>query len=233
MLFSFKFVVITAAVAALYLTIKELVQLWRVRHEGSATLALGRLLIDDFLGPERVANIVHATIPTGFFISAFLMLKAYLPEIHPFQWDPAFMELDRALHFGFHPYQLLQPILGYPYVTKALCVAYYFWFFFMLVAWVVTAYARRDTPLRQRYLLAFTLAGVGWAGSSSHSQRLSFWARSNLLGTMPSMVMPGPPWRWFLGTLLAGSFSGIRQSRNSPAPDRTGWRGCRHHPMRS
>jgi PAP2 superfamily len=180
-LFSFRIVLATAAAAALYLTIKEL---WRTRHERSATVALGRLVIHDFLGPERLANIVHSTIPTSFFMSAFLMLKAYLPEIHPFQWDPTFLEWDRALHFGFHAYQLLQPALGHPYVTKALNTAYNAWFFFMLIAWVVTAYARRDTPLRQRYMLAFTLC---------------WFIGTNVLGTIFSSVGP-----CYYGRLLSG-----------------------------
>jgi hypothetical protein len=183
-LFSFKFVVITAVVATIYLTLKELVRLWRTGHEGSATVALGRLVIDDFLSPARLSNIAHATIPTSFFISAFLMLKAHLPEIHPFQWDVTFMEWDRALHFGFHPFELLQPVLGYPYVTKALAAAYYVWFLFMLIGWVVTAYARHDTPLRQRYLLAFTLC---------------WFIGTNVLGTIFSSAGP-----CYYGRLLGG-----------------------------
>jgi hypothetical protein len=183
-LFSFPVVIATAVAAALYLTVKELIRLWRVRHEGSATVALGRLVIHDFLAPERLANILHSTIATGFFISAFLTLKAFLPAIHPFQWDETLMELDRALHFGFHPYQLLQPGLGHHYVTKLLSFAYNAWFFIMLIAWVVTAYARRDTPLRRRYLLAFALC---------------WFTGTNVLGTILSSGGP-----CYYGRLLGG-----------------------------
>jgi hypothetical protein len=183
-LFSLPVVLITAGVSALYLAIKELIRLWRIRHEGSATIALGRLVVHDFLAPERLANILHSTIAVSLFISAFLTLKALLPEIHPFQWDETFMEWDRAVHFGSHPYELLQPVLGHPYVTKALNVAYNAWFFFMLAVWVMVGYARYDTALRQHFLLAFMLC---------------WFAGTSVLGTIFSSAGP-----CFYGRLLGG-----------------------------
>jgi hypothetical protein len=183
-LFSLPILLAMAALAAWYLAIKEIIRLSRIRHEGSAFVALGRLVIRDFLAPERLANIAHSTFAISFFMAAFLTLKANLPEIHPFQWDVPLMEWDRVVHFGFHPYQLLQPILGYPYVTKALNITYNSWFFFMLMAWVATAYARHDTPLRRRFTLAFTLC---------------WFTGTNVLGTIFSSVGP-----CFYGRLLGG-----------------------------
>lgn len=184
-LFSMPVLLATAAAAAWYLAIKELIRLWRIRHQGSATVALGRLVINDFLAPERLANILHSTITASFFMSAFVTLKADLPEINPFQWDVTFMEWDRALHLGSHPYEFLQPVLGYTYVTKALNLAYNSWFFFMLIAWVVTAYARHDTPLRRRFMLAFLLC---------------WFTGTCVLGTVFSSVGP-----CFYGRLLGGA----------------------------
>jgi hypothetical protein len=175
---------ITAAAAAICLVIKELIRLWRIRHPGSATVALGRLVIHDFLAPERLANILHSTLAVSLFISAFITLKAFLPQIHAFEWDETFMEWDRALHFGFHPYELLQPVLGHPFITKALNVAYNAWFFFMLAAWVVLGYARRDTALRRHFLLAFMLC---------------WFAGTTVLGTIFSSAGP-----CFYGRLLGG-----------------------------
>jgi hypothetical protein len=183
-LFSFPAVMITAAAGAICLVIKELIRLWRIRHPGSATVALGRLVIHDFLAPERLANILHSTFAVSLFISAFITLKAFLPQIHAFQWDETFMEWDRALHFGFHPYELLQPVLGHPFVTKALNVAYNAWFFFMLAAWVVLGYARHDTALRRHFLLAFMLC---------------WFAGTTVLGTIFSSAGP-----CFYGRLLGG-----------------------------
>jgi hypothetical protein len=180
-LFSLPIIVITAA-AALYLVIKELIRLWRINHQGSATVALGRLVADDFLAPERLANIVHSTVVISIFMSAFTTLKIFLPEIHAFQWDVAFMEWDRTLHFGFHPYELLQPVLGYPHISKALNIAYNAWFFVMFTAWIVLGYARYDTRLRQHFLLAFMLC---------------WFTGTNVLGTIFSSAGP-----CFYGRLL-------------------------------
>jgi hypothetical protein len=182
-LFSLPILVIIG-MAALYLMIQELIRLWRTGHEGSATVALGRLVIDDFLAPERVANILHSTVAMSIFMSAFTALKIFLPELHAFHWDETFMEWDRALHFGFHPYELLQPVLGHPYVSKALNIAYNAWFFIMFTAWVVMGYARHDTTLRRQFLLAVMLC---------------WFIGTNVLGTIFSSAGP-----CFYGRLLGG-----------------------------
>jgi hypothetical protein len=183
-LFSLPLLAIFMVLAGFVLLFKELIRLARTGHQGSAFVALGKLVIHDFLAPERLANILHASVPTSFFMAGFLTLKNLLPEIHPFAWDSTLMEWDRVLHFGFHPYQILQPILGYPLITQALNYAYNAWFFFMITAWLVTAYARRDTALRQRFLLAFVLC---------------WFIGTNVLGTIFSSVGP-----CFYGRLLGG-----------------------------
>lgn len=184
LLLSLPILMFTAAVAAFYVMIKELIRLWRIGHDGSATMALGRLVIHDFLAPERLANILHSTVAMCAFISAFTTLKIFLPEIHAFQWDATFMEWDRALHFGLHPYELLQPVLGHPYVSKALNIAYNAWFFIMLTGWVAVGYARYDNTLRRHFLLAFMLC---------------WFTGTNVLGTVFSSVGP-----CFYGRLLGG-----------------------------
>ncbi len=62
------------------------------------------------------------------FMSTFIGFKGAIPVVQPFAWDPTFMGLDRALHFGRHPWQLLHPVLGFPWVTVAVDLLYYLWF---------------------------------------------------------------------------------------------------------
>jgi hypothetical protein len=82
------------------------------------------------------------------------------PEIVPFVWDADFAAWDRLLHGGYDPWQILQPLLGYPYVTSLINAVYNFWF---LVAYGVITWqiATTDRPrLRMQYLLTFVLV---WA----------------------------------------------------------------------
>ncbi|MGH7542572.1 MAG: hypothetical protein ACREK7_01410, partial [Gemmatimonadota bacterium] len=61
-------------------------------------------------------------------MNAFVGIKGQIPAIQPFVWDEAFMRLDRALHFGNHPWALLQPLVGTPGRTALLDRLYYVWF---------------------------------------------------------------------------------------------------------
>ena len=94
------------------------------------------------------------------FGATFTNLKVLIPAIVPFGWDPTFSEWDRLLHGGYHPWQILQPLLGYPYVTSLFNAVYHFWFFlaYGVICWQI---ASTDRPrLRMQYLLTFVLV---WA----------------------------------------------------------------------
>ena len=108
----------------------------------------------------RLSRLVYALIPIltiVAFQSAFTSFKSSLPVIQPFSYDVAFMEFDRWLHFGRHPWEWLQPVFGYPIVTSVLSFAYKFWagVFYLVFYWM--AFSLRDPVLRMRYLLTYLL----------------------------------------------------------------------------
>lgn len=53
-------------------------------------------------------------ILASLFMSAFASLKQTIPLVHDFCWDTRLMQLDYVLHFGHHPWQLLESLLSYP-----------------------------------------------------------------------------------------------------------------------
>ena len=175
---------ILMAIAVLCAIMREMYRLWRSGHQGSLIPAIGRMIASDLLAPERVANFIHANIAFVLFMSAFVTLKIILPSLNPFQWDMTLAEWDRVLHLGSHPYQILQPALGYPHVTKALDFTYNLWFFATFGCWIVLSAARCDSAVRQRFLTAFI---VTW------------FLGTCVLGTFFSSVGPV-----FYGRLLGG-----------------------------
>jgi len=91
------------------------------------------------------------------FGATFSNLKVLIPAIVPFSWDPTLSEWDRLLHGGYYPWQILQPLLGHPYVTSFINAVYHLWFFlaYGVVCWQI---ASTDRPrLRMQYLLTFVL----------------------------------------------------------------------------
>jgi hypothetical protein len=110
--------------------------------------------------PVRGANglpLILALFPFMFF---FTEIKAAIPMLVPFSWDVTFDLWDRALHFGYLPWELLQPILGYAPITFLINFNYNFWFFTMWIMWVFFAFTKKPDELRTRFFFTFM---VTWA----------------------------------------------------------------------
>lgn len=108
----------------------------------------------------RLSRLGYAAIPILVIVafqSTFTSFKSSIPFIQPFEYDQLFMEIDRTLHFGKHPWELLQPIFGYPIVTSIISLAYKIWagVFYLVLFWM--AFSMRDRALRMRYLLSYVL----------------------------------------------------------------------------
>ena len=70
-----------------------------------------------FVSHDRPGNIVHSLVTITPLMVSFSALKEVIPLIRPFAWDRTFEQWDRVIGFGHMPWQVLQPILGFPVVT--------------------------------------------------------------------------------------------------------------------
>ncbi len=163
----------------------EFLRLWWTGYKGSPALALKAMLLDDILAPSRISNAVHAIATNGVFFIGFVAIKKAIPLTNPFSWDESLMQLDRVLHFGRLPHELLAPLLQYPFATFVLNVIYNGWFLVLIACFIWQGCARTDSALRQRYLLA----------------RLLNWSLGTLiLGTILSSAGP-----CFFGFVVGGA----------------------------
>jgi hypothetical protein len=162
----------------------ETIRLARLGHKGSLVAALGLKLRDDYLTPLRISNGLHAVVFMTLYMVGYTFIKRAIPLAVPFSWDDTFMEWDKALHFGIHPYEWLSSALDYPWITFALNVNYNGWFFVMFTCWFWQGFGKNDSELRQRFLLGFTL---------------TWFLGTCVLGTIFSSVGP-----CFYGRLLPG-----------------------------
>jgi len=92
-----------------------------------------------------------------FFIETFTFTKVNIPAINPFEWDIYFMELDRWMHFGYQPWEILQPVLGYAPVTFLINLNYNTWFIVMWTIFIWQAFANQPSALRLQFFIAFLL----------------------------------------------------------------------------
>jgi hypothetical protein len=101
------------------------------------------------------------------FMPFFSKLKSMIPLFNDFNWDPAFIEWDRKLFFGYDAWQVLQPVLGYPIVTSVLAILYHGWTLLIYAGALFFLFYRAARPVTRQYFLGFvliwTLIGGGLA----------------------------------------------------------------------
>jgi hypothetical protein len=110
-----------------------------------------------FSDPRRLALGLPMVLFMNFFMDIFTDIKKNIPHLIPFTWDAAFAEWDRIVHFGKHPWEWLQPLLGYWPVTYLVNFSYNFWFLVMWMLWMHFAFAAQTSVLRTRFFLSFLL----------------------------------------------------------------------------
>lgn len=133
----------------------DLVRLWRAGYVGSPSLALLHTLQTEILAPSRVANALHAFLTNGIFFVGFIAIKKAIPHVVSFSWDQTFMALDNTLHGGVLPHEWLTPLFSTPFSLLAINVLYNMWFVVILFCFFWFGYAKQDSFLRQRYLIAY------------------------------------------------------------------------------
>lgn len=109
---------------------------------------------------ERVGTAVPLLVLFPVFAATFSYFKVIIPDLKPFEWDAAFAAWDELLHGGTHPWQLLQHVLGHPYITTLINAGYHLWFgiTYGVVLWLMVD--TRRPRLRMRYLLTFLLLWI-------------------------------------------------------------------------
>lgn len=138
----------------------DLIRLWRKGYTGSPTRAVMDNLFNGILTPGRIANGFHAFLATSFFAIGFSALKSNIPRANPFSWDETFMAMDRALHFGMLPHEILAPLFQHPPVTLVMNFVYNAWFLMLTGFYLWQGFRDRDTPLRQQFFISYFLC---WA----------------------------------------------------------------------
>ena len=75
------------------------------------------------------------------------------------------MQLDYALHFGHHPWRLLEPVLSYPMIIRAIDKAYRLWFLVLFLSCLWMGWSR-NRRLRLCFfvstLLVWSVLGSGF-----------------------------------------------------------------------
>lgn len=104
----------------------------------------------------RVLRHLPVILAIALFMPAFSAVKSSIPLFNPYGWDKAFIDLDIAIH-GTDPWRLLQPMLGYPWITSLLSRIYHLWFLLIYVGPLLVAMFVKNREMRFRFFLSYLL----------------------------------------------------------------------------
>jgi len=113
----------------------------------------------NYLSVERLIGFYLTYSLLNPFFSAFSSIKSHIPLFNYYYADKMLMKIDQFLHFGYHPWELLQPILGLPILTQFLDLLYSIWFFllFGICTWMAISRFRR---LRLQFFISFFMTWI-------------------------------------------------------------------------
>lgn len=140
-------------------------QLWTHRPDHPIAF-LWRDLTADLLAPRRLLSALPAFLLLPLALSMITSLKAMIPLIAPFAWDPLFVEADRYLHGGIDPWRLLDPLLRAPIMTSALSNVYSLPWFVTIIGfqfWATFTLDHRKQRILVSFVLCWVLMGNGLA----------------------------------------------------------------------
>jgi len=157
--FSMSLAMVMTAIFGIAALVK-LIRMIAFERPQSPLREFGRWIRFVVMDPERLSRGLHAILIVNFMGMAYGLLKSSIPVLVPFSWDTSFMELDRFLHFGWHPWEILQPVLGHPAITFAMNFIYNIWFFIVPGFFVWVGFIMRDSELRMQYLAASVIAWI-------------------------------------------------------------------------
>jgi hypothetical protein len=110
--------------------------------------------------PRRLAQGVPMLVLIPLLGGTFSVVKAAIPLMNPFSWDLQLERWDRWLHGGVAPWELLQPLLGHPFISHTINFGYNIWFFLLWFAWFWQFFTLRSPQLRMQFLLSVQMAWI-------------------------------------------------------------------------
>ena len=127
-------------------------------HEGAMHPGPGGVL-RIYLNREALLRLTIVYLCVVPFGSAFSGLKQSLPELAVGSWDTYWVELDRVVHLGWHPWEWLRPLIESAPALRAIDLAYMVWFPLLFGSVFAMAWSQH-VQLRFQFLLSALLTWV-------------------------------------------------------------------------
>jgi hypothetical protein len=140
----------------------RLVTLTYVEKVPNRLAVLKHEIVSVVMDRERIFGAAIGFLLMTSVLVAYAQIKHLIPMMHPFSWDVAFMQLDRALHFGRLPHEYTHSLFGGHYAISFFTGLYNVWHFLLYMVLLVACFIRSENPARMQFFIAFLLTwGLG------------------------------------------------------------------------
>lgn len=191
-----------------------------VEKSDQPTKELIKHLAVTFNNPPKIAGTLHMFIAFVLFACGFSVLRSSVGVLNPYDWDIYFRDLDRLIHFGFLPHELIGGIIDNPYAIAFVNLIYNTWYFVMLAsiftAGILTQHRHTKLQFLNAFFLVWLVLGFFMAtGFSSagpcYFQRLDFGTDYNdLMASLNKANTVIPIWALPIQDLLWDGYIGAR-----------------------
>lgn len=135
-------------------------RLWRLMPEISmaiiALLAVSRF----YLSKDRLTDFLFAFAGCALFMWGFSLFKSTMPHIVPFWADPLFKDIDALLHFGYQPWELVEPLRAVIGPDLVDYIYMKFWAWPAIVGPLLLVVFDKNPERVARYLLLFLVCWI-------------------------------------------------------------------------
>ncbi len=118
-----------------------------------------RRVYERWLGHGRLVRTLVVFVALPALLDVMYGFRLALTIFEPFYLDPALARLDAVLHGGNQPWELLQPVVGHPAVTRFIDLVYVYGWFAALWLGAIWQTVHGREPIRTQFLLTF---GIAW-----------------------------------------------------------------------
>lgn len=117
-------------------------------------------LHENYFNARTLAHGLPVIVLFAVMFSVFTSFKSMIPVIVPFRFDPLFAEMDRLLHFGHYPWEIMFPVLKIALLTTILSFIYKTWFIakFCVLYW--QAFSLKHPQLRAQFFITYMLSWI-------------------------------------------------------------------------
>ncbi len=118
-----------------------------------------RAFRSQFLTRPQVYGALYMLLVIPLFFAFVGLYKQLIPIMNPFSWDQTLMHWDYVLHFHHQPWEWLQPLVGYRWITAFLAEIYGFWFT-MLAGVIIWQALTKERFYRLQFFSTFFLSWI-------------------------------------------------------------------------